>query len=71
MTVLQELVQDLRFGLRSLRRQPGFAALVVTTLHPLMLAGTTLLLFAVAAAAAYQPAHRASRVEPMRALRAE
>ena len=40
-------------------------------LDPLMLAGTTLLLFAVAAAAAYQPAHRASRVEPMRALRAE
>jgi predicted permease len=51
------LVQSLLFGLR-----PG---------HPPLLALATLALLAVAAVAAYLPARRASRVDPMLALRAE
>jgi ABC-type antimicrobial peptide transport system permease subunit len=43
----------------------------VASIDPLVLVSSAVLLFSVAAAAAYLPARRASRVEPMRALRSD
>jgi predicted permease len=43
----------------------------VRPLHPPTLVGAALLMFAIATAAAYLPARRASRVDPMAALRCE
>jgi ABC-type lipoprotein release transport system permease subunit len=91
------LVQDLRIGLRTLRRQPGFSPLFligagiacgllasvaltrlisdllydITPLDVPTFAAVTLLLFAVACVASYLPARRATRIDPVTALRCE
>ena len=64
---VEDLVQDLRYGTRMLRRTPGFSAVAILTLTMPAAAG----MIAVTLVAASIPARRATRVSPIASLRAE
>jgi ABC-type antimicrobial peptide transport system permease subunit len=58
-------------GALALRRVMAGLLYGVGSADPATLAAVSLLMLAAAAAAAFLPAHRATRVDPMEALRAE
>jgi ABC-type antimicrobial peptide transport system permease subunit len=69
---------DLRYAVRLLRRNPLFALTAAVSLtigvhpaDPTAFAGSAVVFAAVAAAACYLPARRATEVEPVEALRHE
>ena len=67
------MTQDLRYGWRQMVHTPFFKTLLVgvSATDAASFAGTAALLVAVAMAATYLPARRASRIDAMRALRAD
>ena len=81
------VLRDFRYALRRLLHAPGFSLVVVATLalgrfargllfqitpaDPVSIAAAATLMFIVACAAGLGPAWRASRVDPMTALRLE
>ena len=70
---LEMMTQDLRYGWRQMVHTPFFKTLLVgvSATDAASFAGTAALLVAVAMAATYLPARRASRIDAMRALRAD
>ena len=84
---LDMLVQDIRFAVRSLRRAPLFVLTVlvivslgtgvasamfgISTTDPPTYVVVALILVLSAGLAAWVPAYRATRVDPMRALRCD
>lgn len=68
------MLSNIRLALRSLLKAPGFTAVAALTLAPLdpfVLGGVTVFFALIAVAACLVPSLRASRIDPLVALRAE